>query len=389
MKLLIQTPEGTIVNLIKEYELGKTIQCIKTNYLGTEVNPLKYELFRYKLPKGVVVIFKDNRVLRTRNEWFEYRALAALAREYGAFKHGVLLKKNGYQTEVDGVSLEENLLVEIKRDFINQGWIDFYSSKLKKLGYKILFLVAPAFKKDLIVPSDIKLIKFRPDWRSIHSYYQHYKFPTWIREKIAPRHFRFLLPNGRWKGAKRKFSKTAKHTPESKFYQAIKWLKFWTPVKIYYTMSRMVNPPREYFGRGYPLPHLLAVFDIDADSHTHIIGPQGFCQRCITEASEKRKFAEEILTNEGYQFKTIFSGKKGFHIYIFEEDEAKEVNPGEFFQIMEKIKAFTDSISFRDKNNQFDIHRIIKVPNTIDASTGMIVNTGIKKLNLNDQLIFL
>jgi hypothetical protein len=389
MKLLIQTTDGVKVKTIKEYELGENISSIKSNYAGQEVVPLKYELFRYKLPKGAIVIFNDNHILRARNEWFEYRALAALAGKYGEFKHGVLFKKDGFQTEVDGVSLDDKILVEIKRDKITQAWVDFYAQKLKKLEFKELILVAADFEEPLNYPASITPVKFIPDWGAIQTYYQDFKFPDWIQELVSSRHFRFLLPNGRWQGAKRKFTPTAKHTTESKFSQAIQWLKYWTPVKIYYTMSRMVNPPREYYGKGYPLPHLLAVFDIDAGAHPHVIGTKGFCEQCLSEAAEKAKAAEAIFTNEGYTTRTVFSGKKGFHLYIMQDDKAKEVNSEEFFQMLQKIKDYTDSISFRDKNGQFDLHRIIKVPYTIDASTGMLVSEEIQKLNLKDQLNFL
>jgi len=389
MKLLIQTTDGVKVKTIKEYELGETISSIKSNYAGQEVNPLKYEVFRYKLPKGAIVIFNDNRILRARNEWFEYRALAALARKYGEFKHGVQFKKAGFQTEVDGVSLDEKILVEIKRDKITQTWVDFYTQKLKKLEFKELILVAADFEESLKYPASITPVQFVPDWETIQTYYRNFRFPEWIQDLVSSRHFRFLLPNGRWQGAKRKFTQTAKHSLESKFSQAIQWLKYWMPVKIYYTMSRMVNPPREYYGKGYPLPHLLAVFDIDAESHSHIIGTKGFCERCISEATAKTKAAEAILKNEGYAIKTVFSGKKGFHLYIMQDDKVKEVNSEEFFQILQKVKDYTDSISFRDRNDQFDLHRIIKVPYTIDASTGMLVSEEIQKLNLKDLLNFL
>ena len=378
-----------MVKTIKECELGENIEDIKANYSGIEVEPLQYEVFRYKLPKGVIVIYKDNRVLRSRNEWFEIRALAALAKQYGEFKHGVQFQRGDYQTEVDGVSVDDKILVEVKRDEITAEWVDFYHKKLNKLNYKQLFLVAPSFKEGLQFPASIIPVKFIPDWKKIRDHYQEFQFPSWIRDQVSARHFRFLLPNGRWKGAKRKFSQTAKHTLESKFFQSIKWIKFWTPVKIYYTMSRMVNPPREYFGKGYPLPHLLAVFDIDSDAHTHVIGAHGYCHQCISEAAEKAKQAKEILINEGYAIKSIFSGKKGFHLYLMQEDTVAEVNSTKLFQILEKIKDLTDSASFRDKNGQFDVHRIIKVPNTIDASTGMIVNEKIEKLELNDQLILI
>ena len=154
-------------------------------------------------------------------------------------------------------------------------------------------------------------------------------------------------------------------------------------------MSRMVNPPAEYFGKGYPMSKLLAVFDIDSDSHIHMIGSEGYCKQCIKESREKVKLSEEILINEGYHIKTIFSGKKGFHIYLMEEERAMEISSNELKEIIEKLQGLTDSATFKGKNDQFDVHRIIKVPYTIDATTGMIIDKGLNKLNLKDELFFI
>ncbi|NHI92038.1 MAG: hypothetical protein EAX96_06005 [Candidatus Lokiarchaeota archaeon] len=382
---MLQAGEHTQVKKIKEYELEDVIFYIKNNYMGEEVKPLEHEIFRFKMLKGAIVIFKDNRILKTRNEWFEYRALRALASRFGEFKHGMKFNINGSETEVDGVSIDNEIMVEIKRDKINQAWVDFYKKKMENLNFKQIYLVGASFEEELKFPDSIYPFIFKPDWESIRLHYEKFEFPDWIADLMPHRHFRFLLPNGRWKGAKRKFTKTAKHTPESKFKQAIKWLKYWLPAKIYYTMARMVNPPAEYFGRGYPIPKLIAVMDIDADSHVHIVGTSGYCQRCIVESKEKLNKAKEILLNEGYEIKSIFSGKKGFHLYILKDNKTIEVNPNQLIEIMHKIKDLTDSVTFLGKEG-FDTHRIIKVPNSVDATTGMIINEGLNQLSLKDQL---
>ena len=243
MKLVLQAGVQTRVKKIKEYEVEDVIFYIKTNYMGEEVEPLNHELFRYKMLKGAIIIFKDNRVLKTRNEWFEYRALSALAKKHGAFKHGMKYDMNGTETEVDGVSIDDEIMVEIKRDRINQEWVDFYNEKMENLNFKQMYLISASFEENLKIPNSITPMLFKPDWNAIEEHYKRFQFPDWFAEMAPHRHFRFLLPNGKWKGARRKFTKTAKHTPESKFKQAIKWLRYWMPAKIYYTMARMVNPP--------------------------------------------------------------------------------------------------------------------------------------------------
>ena len=41
MKLVVQEENHTQVRIIKEYDLGVTINKIKSNYLGQEIIPLK------------------------------------------------------------------------------------------------------------------------------------------------------------------------------------------------------------------------------------------------------------------------------------------------------------------------------------------------------------
>ena len=76
MKLVIQTENKTQIKSIKEFQLGDIIYNIKSNFRGQIESPLKYELFRYKLNKGVIIIYKNNRIMRNKNTWYEVRALA-------------------------------------------------------------------------------------------------------------------------------------------------------------------------------------------------------------------------------------------------------------------------------------------------------------------------
>ena len=79
MKLVIQVGNISISKKIVEKDLDKVINRIIKKFNGEIKNPMRYELFRYKINKGVIVIYKDNKRLRTANRWFEYRALVALS----------------------------------------------------------------------------------------------------------------------------------------------------------------------------------------------------------------------------------------------------------------------------------------------------------------------
>src|SRR5271157_6490928 len=104
MKLVIQDSDTTTVRTVRECDLETTIAWIMSTLRGRIVTPLAYEVFRYRLPKGVSIIYHDNRILRTKNFWFEVRGLAALAKELGVeFLQGQRLKfSSGLETEVDG-----------------------------------------------------------------------------------------------------------------------------------------------------------------------------------------------------------------------------------------------------------------------------------------------
>ena len=205
---------------------------------------------------------------------------------------------------------------------------------------------------------------------------------------VSSRHFRFLLQNGSWLGAERSLTRTAKHTPESKLTRILFNIhsRNGLPVKAYYSMARMVNPPAEYRGRGYPIPRLLAVLDIDPDPHEHLIDGRGFCQSCLDLSRAKTDRAEEALADMGYETRRLFSGRRGFHLYMVEDGAAKEVHLRELMKMLNALGSLTDSQTFKSKDANFDEHRIIKVPNTFDASTGMLVDERATRLSLDDRL---
>lgn len=398
MKLVIQNKGKAKVKKIKEYELNDIINDIKTNCRGYELNPLPYEHFRFKIENGVIIIYKDNKKLRSKNSWYEIRALTCLSKYFKTkFFHQMKLKSNdGLETEIDGLELEnQRMMVEVKYAVIDQKWIDYYEYKRKKLNMKECIIIAPNFDKNLTIPSNICCYLYFPDVESLINYYQkNFSLPIWIKPYIASRHVRIFLNDGKWVGLRRKLTKTAKHTPESKLLlflnQKLKKGKY--PIKIYYSLSPMLLPIDEYYGKGMPLSRTLAALDIDSDPHQHIIGKEGYCLECLNSSYQKAEIISEVLTNLGIIYKKIYSGSKGFHFYILDEINliAKELQLIDFEKLLVSImdkegKFIVDNINFRAKDRSYDIHRIFKLPHSVDYSTGIILKEHFEKLNFQEK----
>jgi len=389
VRVVYQGSGNSYAITIPEFKLAEEISRIRNTFIGFEQRPRGIELFRYKLQKGTIVVYGEGKAARATNEWYETRAISALSRELGTpLRHGVKLKDRDAETEIDGVSLDGTLMVEAKNAQIDQNWVNYYRSKAERLGFKRTILIAPKVSPETLPPPNMDVFIFNPDWDPVQQYYQSFRFPSWLQSVVSSRHFRFLLQNGVWLGAKRSLTKTAQHTPESKLRQILFNIqaKSGLPVKVYYSMARMVNPPAEYRGLGYPIPRLLAVLDIDPSPHEHILDKRGYCQSCLDLSRVKADGAEAALTSMGYETRRVYSGRRGFHIYVVEGGTAKEVGLRELMRILEVVGSLTDSRTFRSRDSSFDEHRIIKVPSTFDASTGALVDENASRIPLNDKL---
>jgi hypothetical protein len=222
-------------------------------------------------------------------------------------------------------------------------------------------------------------------------------YTTLIIESFIPsRDVRILSNNGKWFGLRRQLTETAKHTLESKFVLELKrFIKYGIiPIKIYYSLSPMLMPVEEYYGKGRPLPRVLAAIDVDADAHQHIIGSEGFCLECLKNSEKKSKIIAEKLTNLGWNSIKIYSGSKGFHFYLMnEEDKIIEEMPSKnFLSLILSLKDssgvnLTDNKNFRSKDGSFDLHRIFKLPCSIDCSSGILVKENLERLDFKDKII--
>lgn len=395
MRLVVQIDKTIISQEFEEKDLENILTWIM-NEFNCEPRSLKpHELFRFKLkPKGVAIIYRDNRKIRSRNTWFELRALQALSKFLNLnFYHSVQYSfKSQYITEVDGVSQDRTVMVEVKYTQINQDWINFYIKKKTSLGFDRLIVIAPSFASNLSFPDDVQLFKLEIDWETPRGYYKKLQLPKWTERLLPKRHVRFFLYNGTWTGNRRKLTKTAKYTPTEKLKKELLDIshKYKIPVKIYYTLARMVNPVSEYFGSGYPMPYLAMVFDVDSQDRQYLVTPNGIVFNDYNKTLENAKLIAEFLESEGYYPKILYSGLKGFHVYGFsDENIIAEISPKEMDKLSRKIGTLSDNIHFKSKQG-FDLHRIIKLPYSADLSTGTLVvpiNEKNKRLEMADKLI--
>lgn len=376
MRVVIQFKGFSISFKITEKDLDFIIEYLRDLYDGVDVEPLSQELFRRKIPKGAVIVFKKNKRERTRSEWLEYRALLSLSKLLNIdFLHSVQFWVDGIQREVDGVNPEEKIMVEVHWSTLDAGWLKYYLKKKRLLGFKKCIIVAKDIDPSLrLSRDDVEIYTFRLDTQSIVRHYRKdLSFPPWIRDLLGKRHIRILTNKGVWVGLRRRLSRTPRYSPEKKL--SIELTKMMRkgkyPIKIYYSQARMVNPVAEFRGRGRPIPILIGVVDIDADKDV-FIGWKNYLEKLYSVLRDKIEFAEETLRNLSFHTKLFFSGKKGFHIYFF-RDGNPEFGVKMLKRIYDLLGDVADNITFRNRKGEYDLHRIIKLPGTIDQTTGYTI----------------
>jgi DNA primase catalytic subunit len=201
----------------------------------------------------------------------------------------------------------------------------------------------------------------------LREYYSHNPPDLKFITDINKRHFRFLLPNGRFFKIKDTI-----HSPQD----LQKWLVKLQPLDVYYSTSTYLNPtsvasrPRkstDYWGPGNViLSHDLA-FDIDRRPLSLIN-----LERARKDAIRLLDF----LSNRNYILKYVaFSGSKGVHLLF--DDIEKKIEPD--FRLREKSiiqrrKTLVDEIIKKgikiDVPVTVDTRRIIRLPGTLNSKTG-------------------
>jgi hypothetical protein len=161
--------------------------------------------------------------------------------------------------------------------------------------------------------------------------------------------------------------------------------------KVYFSLFRCLDSKLEQQGKGFMIDLGLLTFDLDVKHDgPHLINEKGLCSLCLEkmradwEALESRLYELKILVD-----KIVFSGTKGLHIHTGEE-----VHQQDFVDIIADINAekkLVDDFTY-DYNGEkrFDMHRIFKVPGTIDSTTACIVNENWEepdRVKVRDKII--
>jgi DNA primase catalytic subunit len=184
---------------------------------------------------------------------------------------------------------------------------------------------------------------------------------------INRRHFRFLLPNGR-------FFKVKDAIRSSKDLQ--RWLIKLQPSDVYYSTSTFLDPtsvasrPKkstDYWGPGNVILGHDVAFDLDRRPLS------------IFNLERARKDAVrllDLLSDQNYPLKYVaFSGSKGFHLVF--EDIDRTLDPDVHSRertIIQRRKMLVEEIVTKgikiDTTVTADTRRIIRLPGTVNSKTG-------------------
>ncbi len=351
-----------------------------------------YELVRGYLNDKLVIIYKDNRITRTKNEWYEKRVLTSLSKFTGnqQFFPNYKMVWKDFETEIDGVSLDLSIGIEISRTTLQQKKLDFLTNKSNELGFDKLIIVVKNTGNIRHIEENVQIFKFQEDWSEYHKYYDN-DFISWkpFWGISRQRHFRFLLANGRWKPQRRRYTNTAKWIASNRLLAEIKYYSYQKnpPTKIYYSLSSMLSPLNEFEGRGLPLERFIGAFDVDG-SHggLHVIDSRGYCNICRKDARKRLNTFCSRLEGMGYDFTILNSGSKGFHVYLLDREGKIRLIDRLAMEFIAKRNDDVIDTFLSKKTGKYDEHRIFKVPYTIDCSTGILVSSKLTQISFKDEL---
>jgi hypothetical protein len=188
--------------------------------------------------------------------------------------------------------------------------------------------------------------------------------------------FKFLLWNGSWITINRKV-----YNIEDLRKELLKYL----PYKAYYSTCLWLNPhkvsskykPNQEIIKNLFLGSDFLVFDID--------------DKNIENAKQKSLLVLDYLKQNGFKIlKIVFSGSKGFHIYFEPKDYYVSFHYSREEYEIDKRKKFFNSLpkeiqKIIDYPVLIDTRRIIKLPLTIDGSSGYKVSfvENLEKFDIN------
>lgn len=329
--------------------------------------PKQWEMLRTK--NGV--IYTTNRKQRTKHAFRIKRLCALLARKH---------KHNALYDEKKGLVFFDDKSYIIADQIKTKDEYDFH---LKRCSWKSPDAEIVSLTKSGLAPY------LEMDAKTIREYYKTYKFPKWFKPFLKMRHFRAMDCSSRFVFSSRRYNNTSKWKAEDKFRRDMMKLK--EIGKCYYSIARMLDSKKEAEGKGIPVDLIVPVLDVDGKCDgMHEINKQGICTKCMDDAERKLKKVEKRIS-EYYGFevlKRLFSGSKGWHIYL--RHKKKEISQKELLGLIIKLNSSEDLVDnfcfTKEGVFQWDMHRIFKVPGTIDATTACLISEKIKRIDVQDKI---
>ncbi len=280
--------------------------------------------------------------------FYETRALSYVARTFRVPVHCNIMEPDfskpfDQRPEIDGCcEIDEALwAIEVKSHPLSAKSIDHIAAKYQALGYERLKIVAPLFTcqdrgkgRGTKLPI-IDLIEYRPDLAPIFEFYSTCDFPLsphFLEELTSGKHhFRYRMAI-RARNANARFrnqtDKRIKSTADLRREIMGRMKASNPPLKVYWSTGRWLSPKDLYFKGRHKLNLYLGgvtVFDIDGPAiHRPLVNclllpDSDICPYCFHFAKRHTQRLISFLQNQGYrQMECVFSGRQGFHLYLFD-----------------------------------------------------------------------
>lgn len=282
-------------------------------------------------------------------KFYEVRALAYLAQLIGKpivanLRLPLLNIPYHDRPEIDGyVEIEnEDWAIEVKSYPLNTQDVGQIVQKYTVLGFERVMIVAPTISTNASECHScrIQAISFIPDLLPILNYYKHDLLCSpWVQNEIRTgwHHFRYMLAERSNKQLRWMLNQTDKRINNiNKLQTEItnRVISRTVPIRVYWSINQWQSPKELYFIQQ---PHMFirrrVVFDIDGDQIHRPFFPcvynsKGLCEYCFFFAKENAMRLIELLNNYGYfDLMTVFSGWRGFHIYILDDNiQIEQIN---------------------------------------------------------------
>lgn len=273
------------------------------------------------------------KLFETRALWFYARTRNVPVRANVRLRHVDLSYSR--RPEVDGLVLSgrSERVIEVKSYPLDGAQTRAALDRYRTLGFTNITLMAPAFEtREVGAGPGVELIEFEPALDAVRSFYagawQHRDpaVAAWL--KPGGIHFRFSVAEVSKGAATRALNQVDKGI---RGYDALerelhaRVLPSFTPVRIHWSPVRLLFP-KDLFHRERRVYVLdtPVVFDVDGELIHRAMFPctidptSGVCQDCVAFAKQDTLKLAKYLRAHGFEPHIFFSGRGGFHVYVFE-----------------------------------------------------------------------